>query len=60
MQALHQSVTRLGQTAINMVAFIGALGLLIGLTFKSSPRMVFKKRGRRLAWRNLWFQLYRV
>jgi phospholipid/cholesterol/gamma-HCH transport system permease protein len=53
-------ITNLGERAIGTVSFIGQMGLLIGATFGSSPRMVIRKRGRRLAWKNLTFQLYRV
>lgn len=60
MGAITRPITRLGDTAIATVSFIGALGILIGLTFAASPRMVLQKRGRRLAWRNLWFQAHRV
>lgn len=60
MQALRQPITRLGEAAISTVSFIGALSILIGLTFAASPRLVVTRRGRRLAWKNLWFQLYRV
>ncbi|MEM9415154.1 MAG: ABC transporter permease [Planctomycetota bacterium] len=60
MGALTRPITRLGDAAIGTVSFIGALGILIGLTFAASPRLVFRKRGRRLAWRNLWFQAHRV
>ena len=35
-------------------------GILIAQTFAASPRLVLLKRGRRLAWRNLWFQAHRV
>jgi phospholipid/cholesterol/gamma-HCH transport system permease protein len=57
---LTKPITDLGERAIGTVTFIGQLGILISQTFGASPRMVVQKRGRRLAWRNLWFQLYRV
>lgn len=57
---MTQSISNLGERAIGTVTFIGQLGLLIAATFGASPRMVTHRRGRRLAWRNLWFQLYRV
>ena len=60
MRYITGPITILGERAIGTVAFIGQLGLLISATFGASPRMVIRKRGRRLAWRNLWFQLYRV
>lgn len=60
MRLITKPITTLGERAIGTVAFIGQLGLLISATFGSSPRMVVRRRGRRLAWRNLAFQLYRV
>lgn len=60
MRLITRPITELGERAIGTVTFIGQLGLLITATFGSSPRMVVQRRGRRLAWRNLWFQLYRV
>ncbi|MEM9019394.1 MAG: ABC transporter permease [Planctomycetota bacterium] len=60
MQSIRQPISRLGESAIATVSFIGALGVLIGLTFAASPRLVVTRRGGRLAWKNLWFQLYRV
>lgn len=60
MRYITGPITTLGERAIGTVAFIGQLGLLISATFGASPRMVIRKRGRRLAWRNLTFQLYRV
>ncbi len=53
-------ISRIGARLIQLITFIGALGLLFRDTFAVTPRMVFVKRGRRLAWSNLWFQLYRV
>lgn len=60
MRFITKPITNLGERAIGTVTFIGQLGLLISATFGASPRMVVRKRGRRLAWRNLTFQLYRV
>jgi len=60
MGALTRPISKLGDAAIGTVGFIGALGILIGLTFAASPRLILRKRGRRLAWRNLWFQAHRV
>jgi phospholipid/cholesterol/gamma-HCH transport system permease protein len=60
LRAVTKPISDLGEAALSTVRFIGALGILIGLTFASSPRMVFTRRGRRLAWKNLIFQLYRV
>lgn len=60
MRRITQPITTLGERAIGTVSFIGQLGLLITAAFGASPRLVVQRRGRRLAWRNLWFQLYRV
>jgi len=54
------SITQLGNAALRLVGFIGELGMLIAQAFAASPRLIFRKRGRRLAWRNLWFQMYRI
>ncbi|MFI4859207.1 MAG: MlaE family ABC transporter permease [Phycisphaerales bacterium JB063] len=60
MGALTRPIAKLGDAAIGTVSFIGALGILLAQAFAASPRLVFRKRGRRLAWRNLWFQAHRV
>jgi len=60
LRLITRPISNLGERAISTVSFIGQLGLLIAAAFGASPRMVIRKRGRRLAWRNLWFQLYRV
>jgi len=57
---ITRPITTLGERAIGTVSFIGQLGLLISATVGASPRLAWRRRGRRLAWRNLWFQLYRV
>ncbi|MEO0588174.1 MAG: ABC transporter permease, partial [Planctomycetota bacterium] len=60
MAALLRPVATLGRTVLHMVTFIGALGILLEQSAASSYTLVFKKRGRRLAWANVWFQMYRV
>ena len=60
MRVITAPISSLGQRAIDTVSFIGQLSLLIAATFGASPRLVLRKRGRRLAWRNLWFQAHRV
>lgn len=60
MRVLTQPITKLGGMALGTLAFTGAVGILIGQTFAASPRLIFRKRGRRLAWGSLWYQLYRV
>ncbi len=50
----------IGDTALAVVEFLGSLGLL----FRDSAAMVkpalVTGRGKRLGWRNLWFQMVRV
>lgn len=60
MDAIRGPITRLGNAVLGTVAFIGAVGLLIAQTFAASPRLIFRKRGRRLGWANLWYQMYRI
>lgn len=60
MPALTRPIVSLGRTALSAVSFVGALGLLLEQAGVASTALVWKKRGRRLAWANLWFQMYRV
>ncbi len=53
-------VEKLGSAGLKTTGFIGAIGLLLRDVAALSPRMVTATRGRRLAWDNLWFQMYRV
>jgi phospholipid/cholesterol/gamma-HCH transport system permease protein len=57
---LRRSIEHVGGVTLRVVELLGAVGLLIGETAANSPRLVSQQRGRALAWRNLWFQLYRV
>jgi len=59
-RALTGPISKLGDMALGTIAFTGAVGVLIGQTFAASPRLIYRKRGRRLAWANLWFQMFRV
>jgi len=43
-----------------VIEFIGGLGFLLFDTFIAVPAALLSKRGRRLGWRNLWFQMDRV
>lgn len=60
MSAIARPIVSLGRAALAMVAFIGALGILLERAGLASTALFWKKRGRRLAWANLWFQMYRV
>jgi len=43
-----------------VIEFIGGLTYLLRDAFVTIPVALFSKRGRRLGWRNLWFQMDRV
>src|SRR5947208_1687303 len=43
-----------------VVEFIGGLTYLLLDAFATIPSALFSKRGRRLGWQNLWFQMDRV
>lgn len=58
--ALSAPVEKLGSAGLKTAGFIGAIGLLIRDVVALAPRLVTVARGRRLAWDNLWFQMYRV
>jgi len=53
-------IERLGGRLIGLIRFVGSFTLLLKSMFGMTPRMVYVKRGRRLAWENMWYQLYRV
>lgn len=57
---LHEPISRVGRGALGVIHFVGALGLLIAEAAYESRHLVITRRGRRLAWANLWFQLHRV
>jgi phospholipid/cholesterol/gamma-HCH transport system permease protein len=44
----------------NSLGFIGGWGFLLRDTALATPKALLAKRGRRLGWRNLWFQMDRL
>ncbi|MEM1445696.1 MAG: ABC transporter permease [Planctomycetota bacterium] len=57
---LRASLTKLGSATLGTVGFIGAIGLLLREVAGLVPTLITAPRGRRMAWNNLWFQMYRV
>lgn len=57
---LTRPIERLGALTLSTVELLGSVGLLVKDTVRFAPRLIAVKRGRELAWSNLWFQLYRV
>jgi phospholipid/cholesterol/gamma-HCH transport system permease protein len=57
---VRKPLVRLGARGLRFLTFVGELGLMLRQAAGAAPRLVFVRRGRRLAWDNLWFQLYRV
>lgn len=57
---LTQPLTLIGSAVIDTFEFIGANGLLLGSAAVATPRALLAKRGRRLAWQNLWEQMVRI
>ncbi|MEM8782609.1 MAG: ABC transporter permease [Planctomycetota bacterium] len=57
---LRAPISKLGDMTLRTVGFIGAIGLLLRDVAILSPTLVTAPRGRRMAWSNLWFQMYRV
>ncbi len=51
---------KMGAASLRTVGFIGAVGLLLKNVVTLTPRLVTAPRGRKLAWQNLWYQMYRV
>jgi phospholipid/cholesterol/gamma-HCH transport system permease protein len=43
-----------------IIEFLGGLAILLTDTFVTIPAALLSKRGRRLGWNNLWFQMDRV
>jgi len=60
MTFLLRPIVLLGGRLAAFVEFIGGIGYLIGDTILAFPRGLLAKRGRRLAWKNLWAQMVRV
>jgi phospholipid/cholesterol/gamma-HCH transport system permease protein len=57
---LLRPITILGARAIALLEFLGAIGYLLRDTAAATHVALFGKRGRRLAWASLWFQMVRV
>jgi phospholipid/cholesterol/gamma-HCH transport system permease protein len=57
---LLRPVANLGGRLLGFLEFLGGLGILLLDTLLALPRGLFNKRGRRLAWQNLWAQMVRV
>lgn len=53
-------VTALGSFSVGVIEFLGSLGLLLKETSLLIRPALFTGRGKRLGWRNLWFQMVRV
>jgi phospholipid/cholesterol/gamma-HCH transport system permease protein len=53
-------ITLLSARVAAFVQFIGGVGYLLGDTVAAIPRGLVARRGRRLAWSNLWAQMVRV
>jgi phospholipid/cholesterol/gamma-HCH transport system permease protein len=60
MNLLVQPVAALGSRLIAFLEFAGGIGYLLLDTLRAVPRGLIAKRGRRLAWQNLWAQMVRV
>jgi phospholipid/cholesterol/gamma-HCH transport system permease protein len=50
----------IGRWVIGIVSLIGSVGILLGDAGAQVHRGLFSKRGRRMAWKNLWAQMVRV
>jgi phospholipid/cholesterol/gamma-HCH transport system permease protein len=57
---LLRPIARLGGRLLGFLEFLGGLAYLLLDALTSIPRGLFSKRGRRLAWQNLWAQMVRV
>jgi phospholipid/cholesterol/gamma-HCH transport system permease protein len=57
---LLRPVARLGARLVAFLEFVGGMGYLLLDASTTVPRGLFSKRGRRLAWENLWAQMVRV
>lgn len=60
MTFLLRPIANFGARTAAFLEFLGGLGILLGDTLLAIPRGLLAKRGRRLAWRNLWAQMVRV
>jgi phospholipid/cholesterol/gamma-HCH transport system permease protein len=53
-------IAAVGSFAINTLEFLGGLGYLLADTAAAIRAGLFRPRGRRLGWKNLWAQMVRV
>ena len=53
-------IERIGRRTLDTLELVGAIGLLLARIGRQVPSLFTARRGRGLAWSNLWFQLYRV
>ena len=60
MTTILRPVAALGARLASFLEFLGGLGYLLLDTAAIVPRGLLAKRGRRLAWANLWAQMVRV
>ena len=60
MTVLLRPIMTAGARLIAFLEFVGGLGFLLLDTALAIPRGLFRKRGRRLSWENLWAQMVRV
>src|SRR6185437_9431133 len=60
MTTFLRPVAALGARLASFLEFLGGVGYLLLDTIAAVPRGLLGKRGRRLAWSNLWFQMVRV
>ena len=60
MTFILRPIAVLGGRALALVEFLGGVGYLLRDSFAAIPRGLLAKRGRRLAWKNLWAQMVRV
>lgn len=60
MTLLTRPITLLGRRVTGLVEFLGGMSYLLLDTLRLSRAALFGKRGRRLGWANLWFQMVRV
>ena len=57
---LLRPIANLGGRLLGFLEFLGGMGYLLLDTLIALPRGLLYKRGRRLAWENLWAQMVRV
>jgi len=60
MASITKPISAIGARAIAFLEFVGGIGYLLRDAAASIPRGLIAKRGRRLAWKNLWAQMARV